>query len=105
MALQKANCTRGQSGVTHPEEKNDLDHEAIEAGDANSVAQILDREPEQLETPNAIGVIAARSLRRLQQPIIRLLLEKGAAVNAIGNRGYTPLHYVTLEMGGPGSSF
>lgn len=73
-------------------------HDAIEAGDADAVIEILDSDPGQIEIPNGLGNHPLHeAIRRQQQTIVRLLVDKGAAVNATGEHGYTPLHFVALE--------
>ncbi len=73
--------------------------EAAESGDLETVARLLKADPKLVEAKNAEGDTAlhqAAGCRRGEQaalPIIRLLLENGAALDARNASGQTPLLY------------
>lgn len=73
--------------------------EAAESGDIETVARLLKADPKLVEAANAEGDTAlhlAAGCRRGEQaalPIIRLLLENGAVMEARNESGQTPLLY------------
>lgn len=73
--------------------------EAASSGDLEAVARLLKTDPKLVEAKNADGdtaLHAAAGCRRGEQvalPIVRLLLEKGAAIDAKNTSNQTPLLY------------
>lgn len=71
-------------------------HDWVEAGDSKKVRQLLD------EDPDLIGAVYSEDLPDMplhlaawqgHTDVVRLLLDRGADVNACGDGGRTPLHY------------
>ena len=70
----------------------------IEAGEVDAATQVLDRNPELLDVP-LDGADRALHLACAQNhlEIVRLLVGRGANVNARGETGRTALHYTALD--------
>lgn len=75
--------------------------EAARRGDLETVARLLEADPKLVEAKNAEGETAlhiAAGCRRGEEaalPVVRLLLEKGSAVNAQSSSHQTPLLYAS----------
>ncbi len=71
-------------------------HTAIRNGDIQSVARLLDSDPAQLETPDERGWCAIHTACECgNSSIVRLLIERGADVNAQTDDG---LYCTALDM-------
>ncbi len=73
--------------------------DAVLAGDANRVAELLDRHPELCNlserTTDRLSVLH-HAARLGHLPVVEVLLVAGATVNKRDHAGFTPLHWAAL---------
>lgn len=76
-------------------------HRAAGRGDNETARRLLDEDPDSIRTRNELDNEPLHEACWAKHPkMVRLLLDRGADVNAVGDFGRTPLHFAVWD-GGP----
>ncbi len=75
-------------------------HRAAGRGDVETALHLLDAEPESIHSRNEIdNQPLHEACWAKHPPMVRLLIDRGADVNARGDFGQTPLHFAVRDGG------
>ena len=73
-------------------------HDAVKAGDVSKVKALLDADPALVRARDEVGRTPLHwAARGTSLPILTLVVEKGAEVNAVDNGGIAPLHSLASQ--------
>jgi ankyrin repeat protein len=75
-------------------------HRAAGRGDTETAKRLLDEDPDSIHARNELDNEPLHEASWAKQPaMVRLLLDRGADVNAVGDSGRTPLHFAVWDGG------